>query len=266
MLKELFDAVCGFCRENNKPVVIKEASDRDTVTLVINGVVSQEARTQYPRLVAQSLPSFVSMFHKEFGSYKGSSVFVATDGDEREVIGVISCVKHLGEVEMALESTAIFKSLAWISSNGKSLNQKQLIKFLKINLADAVSPDVVELFRKVHVQTVEQRRQEVQAGAVRGMQEFTKASETPPPEHIIVTTYCWVNGGETTQKTIRLAIELNFETSPATFDVNIVGDDLDAALSKAQKETMDTIAESLKILKSESPVYAGRPPLRAIYE
>ncbi|MHB8953527.1 MAG: hypothetical protein ACYC4U_11205 [Pirellulaceae bacterium] len=251
MLKEFVEAISGLAVKSKEPTIVRNDFDPRTAYLVHDGEM-KEIEVPAP-LLTFNVETFQSLFEAfaEFGGASGSvwhgrdSIVALVDNTDRREAAVLK-LRHSDQ----------FLSLKALP---KSFSQRDLILFLKRNLAGAVDDTYIAIFSKIDFQKREEGTSKVAHGD-ESLGKSVHASVTGSsdiPKFITATVLVYSNPDVRVPVTIRMSVDIDIQR--CMIDLTPLPDEIENAILAAQGE----IGERLR---SEAPenatVFYGVPVAR----
>ena len=255
MIEEGLLAFRDIVQKGTSPTVLHE--DDSAKVLYINGEVRTIDKLRPRRVRIDNLHDLAEFADQN--GFEKSAIYVSRE----KVIFVVSNECRIEWAEMALKKTSAFAAIE--AANGKSCDQRTLLKLLKIKLDGCISRDIVEAYRRIDVAATTRKVSEMRQTGDKGMSEFKVEAAEQTPDVIVVSTNVFVDGGPLqTNARIRVGIDIDFSASPITFGVSVLGDELEASYSEALLQIKQFVVDQLATLrktKEDIPVFFGVPNL-----
>lgn len=235
------------------PQVVFE--DEASKHVYVNGSVVDIEKPRYRRVKLSKLHDLVEWIDS-YGNEGQSAVYIGRNA----VYAFVSQQNRLEYAFVPLVFTTSFDSI--VEADDQSLDQRALLKLLKVRLDGCVSPEIIEAYRKIDVSSTSRKVSEMKATGDRGMSEFAIATAQQTPELFVVKTNVYVDGGPLqVPQALRVSVDIDFSISPIRFGLSVLGDGIEDAVSEAAMSIKEFIVKQLKDQDSSVQVYFGEANL-----
>lgn len=237
------------------PQVVFE--DEASKHVYVDGGIGVIDKPRYRRVELTKLHDLVDWINV-YGNGAASAVYIGREG-------VYAFIDHKSRLEWAfvvLDPTKAFDAI--VEADDQSLDQRALLKLLKVKLDGCVSPEIIEAYRKIDVSSTSRKVSEMKATGDRGMSEFAIATAQQTPDLFVVKTNVYVDGGPLqVPQSLRVSVDIDFSVSPIRFALSVLGDGVDDAYAESAMSIKEFVVKQLKELGSSVQVFFGTANIKS---
>lgn len=254
MLKEFVQKIQDLAQAALRPQLLEvpgQAKDTATFALPSGELKTVTLASDPPSYKAASLKTLVALA-QEANQHNDASIWYG----RHAVIAILEQQYRRQRATYRLETTPQLDYLVSLEASSHWLDQKSMIRALRVNLAGCCHHSLLFAIRSVKWRTSDEGKTEVQHGKAslgRAIQSELTGSDSIP-EEITLDVPLWKGLGATLYQ-----IHCSFEIEPSTqrFCLQPFPGQIEAALLQAEVELGDTIVALLQ--GAEVPVYHGSP-------
>lgn len=225
--------------------VVTIPGDKETVLLSQGGKYEKHTlpveRRKHVSFDIESLLEVASKYDNHVIWHSEAAIILVLDDDDRR-----------DSVTLTLEKSSVFKI---VESLGRSkLNQKQLVRLLKVDLADAVDPTLLSTVRTLNFTKTDSTKSDMQAAAsTYGKSVEAKVIGTSDlPDEFLLSTNVYSNVLADQKYPIRISLEVDLEDH--TFSLAPIGDQVREVIQATQEKLHDAL-----VAGGATRVLYGRP-------